>query len=292
MKRYKYNYLLLIFVIAFFVSNASFTHAVTENTTGFISGQIWYSKESLVEGETVKIYTAIWNGATNSLSAHVEFYDNKTLLGARDVTILPSKIQDVSVSWKVTSGDHTISAKIISSTITNNGKKEQIVLGNTATKENRTFVPVSIKTIDGVQASSGDVVKNEIAKASSAVKDIVPDSVTGSISTSANSLDIFRDDTYKSILDSKNETQKEIDGMNNKNIVEPMKDKNGKIIPSKVESKKSKPLDATDKPIAYVKLFLLTIVGFIFGNTIVFYGLIALFVFFIIRFIYLKIKYR
>jgi hypothetical protein len=53
-----------------------------------------------------------------------------------------------------------------------------------------------------------------------------------------------------------------------------------------------KPLDATERPIAYIKLFLLSIVGFVFGSKLVFYGLSLLILFLVLRFIYRKIRHR
>ena len=51
-----------------------------------------------------------------------------------------------------------------------------------------------------------------------------------------------------------------------------------------------KPLSGTEKPIAYVELFLLKIASFIFNSAIVFYLVCLFLVFIIIRFIYKKIR--
>ncbi len=51
----------------------------------------------------------------------------------------------------------------------------------------------------------------------------------------------------------------------------------------------SKPLDGVQQPIAYIKLFLLSIAGFIFGIAMVFYGIALFLVFLILRFFYRKI---
>lgn len=284
MKRY---FFLAIFLVT---CTISVVYADTSAVTGFIPGQIWYSKETLVEGDTVKIYTAIWNGDTNAVNARVEFYDKNVILGTRDIIVDPSHLQDVSVSWKVTAGDHIISAKISSSSTVNNGKKEQITLDNVTTSEDRTFVPVSIKVADNTQAKATDVVKNEVTKAATAAKDIIPSSVSNSFS----SFDSLRDSTYTQIVDNKNKTQKQIDSLSV--VTQPatatqIKDKNTKTQP-KSEQTQSKPLDTTEKPIAYVKLFLLSILGFIFGSKLFFYGLILLLLFLIFRFIYRKIKNR
>lgn len=278
---------IFIFILASFLLSTGFSYADTASGTGFIPGQIWYS-EPLVEGNTVKIYTAIWNGDKDPITVHVEFYDSKVILGSRDLTVEPSKIQEVSVSWKVTSGDHIISAKISSSSITTGGKKENITLDNAKTIEDHTFVPVSTKKEDGTDLKSVDVMKNEITKATTALKDVIPESVGTPIASSLGSIDAFRGNTYTKILDTKIQTQKEIDALEKKD--EKTSSPDSKT--TKSETTQAKPLDATDKPITYVKLFLFSLLSFIFGSKIVFYGIAALLIFIIIRFIFRKIRRR
>lgn len=289
MKKY-----LFIFTIALFLFSNSMLYAETTSTTGFMSEQIWYSKEPLVDGETVNIYTAVWNGEKTAITAHVEFYDGKTILGARDVTIPSMNLQEVSISWKVTSGDHSISAKISSTTTMTNGKKEQITLENNTTAQDQTSVSVVTRNKDGTPVKTIDNVSNEIAKATTAIKDVIPDSVVAPVENSFHSIDTFRGTTYEKIIDTKVQAQKEIDAMKSASATEakpitPTTKNSGGV---KVEDTKSKPLDATEKPITYVKLFLFSILGFIFGYKIVFYGLCVLIIFLIIRFIFYKIKHR
>lgn len=276
-----------LFCILLIVGSVSVAYADSSSTTGFIPGQIWYSKEPLIEGETVKIYTAIWNGEKSPITTHVEFYDGKTILGARDITIESAHLQEVSISWKVTTGDHNISAKISSSSTTTNGKKENVTFERTITTEDHTFVPVVVKNADGTPVKSIDAVKNEITKATTAIKDVIPDSVGAPITSGFNSVDTFRDTTYAKIIDTKVQTQKEVDAF--KTTSDSTKSDS---VTTKAENTKSKPLDATDKPITYIKLFLFSLLGFIFGSKIVFYGLCALIVLLIIRFIYRKIRHR
>ncbi len=266
------------------------------NTSGFIPGQIWYSKEPLVEGDTVKIFTAIWNNSASPLSAKVEFYDKNVLLGTRDVLVAPSGLTDTSVSWKVTSGDHSISAKIISPSITSSGKKKVVSLGHYATTVDIKFVPVVIKTIDGKPATSGDIIKNQIDKAGGIIDNIIPTSVTVPVSENLGLIETFRTDLFKKISNTKTETQNEIDLLNKieKVSVPTTTTNNIKTTEKKVPSGsvKSNTTDATEKPIAYLKIFFFLVLSFIFGNKIVFYALIVLVLFFIFRGAYRKIRNR
>jgi len=290
MKKY-----LFIFIL-FYISLASFVYAEVPVTTGFIPGQIWYSKEPLVEGDKVLIHTAIWNGDSNSLSAKVTFYDKNVVLGTRDVIVPSGTIKEANVSWQVTAGDHSISAKIVSSSLTTNNKKETVVLDRSSTSEDHKFISVVLKNSDGTKASSSDIVNSQIDTVSSTVNSVIPESVSTPVSKGLGSLDTFRDDTYTKINSSLSDAKKVIDSLNNTNTstVKDTTVKNTtkvKTLPS-VEEKKDDPLSKIDKPIAYIKLFFLSVLSFIFGYKIIFYGLISVLIFIVIRFLYRKIKNR
>ena len=95
-----------------------------------------------------------------------------------------------------------------------------------------------------------------------------------------SSVSSFRARTYKNIYQERIETQKRID------LLEYIS-KSGK---NNIANKKV--LDSTEKPIAYVKLFLLSIASFVFSNDIIFYAISILVVFFLLRLVYTKIRNR
>ena len=248
------------------------------SSSGFIPGQIWYSKDSLVEGDTVNIHTAVWNGEKDSLSTKVEFYDKNVILGTRDVVVSPSELKDVFIPWKITSGDHVISAKIISSLLSVSGKTEKIVLNRTSTTDDKQFVSVTVKTSSGDTVSGSSALGNVINKTTAEVKNIIPENVSTSVAGAFTSIDSIRDKTLTQVTSAKNDTEKKLDSLN-------------KETPS-TQSGQASLTDATEKPITYIKLFLLTLAEFIIGNKIVFYGLSAFIVLIIIRFIYRQIRNR
>lgn len=272
-----------IFILIIFTFFCGHVYAADVSNTGFIPGQIWYSENPLVEGQTVKVYTAVWNGDNYPLEANVEFYDKNVILGTRSISVPKDTIQNVSISWKVTAGDHVISAKILSSKIIESGKSSPVVLERNTTEEDRKFVSKLIEQIDGTPVSSTDAIKNKLDETKANLSDVLPNSLATPISNSLSSVDDFRDETYTKITVSKDETKKEIESLNNKNTV-----KGTSTSPSKV-SKKS--LGGADKPIAYIKLFFLSIFSFIFGTPFVFYLVIAFLLFLIIRSIYRKLSF-
>ncbi len=269
-----------IFLITF---SASIVRADAPNT-GFIPGTIWYSRQPLNEGDTVKIYTAVWNGDDSSLSAKVEFYDKNVILGSRDIVVPPSSLKDVSVSWQVTAGDHVISAKIVASKFSLSGKSQSVLLDRRATGEDRQFVSKVIKEVDGTPVSSVVVIKDQVDQAGAKISSIIPASISTPISQAFGSVDDFRDTTYTKISATKNETQKKIDLLNTPSPTS----KDTKT----VDTKDSTQTAGTEKPIAYVKFFFYSILAFLFGSKFVFYGLSTLIVFLILRFFYRKIRNR
>lgn len=274
----KYFLSLIIFVS---IISAIPIYAETLVNSGFIPGQIWYSKAELKEGDTVNIHTAIWNGEKNPLAAKVEFYDKNVILGSRDVILAPAELKDVSVAWKITAGDHVISAKIISSLATVSGVKEKIVLDRIVTSNDRQFVSVVIKNNPLETTTEEKQLQTQINKTNSEINSIVPEKVSTSVVNSFNTVDSFRDRTFTEVASIKNDTQKKIDQI--KNIEQATID---------ISSEKVSLPDATEKPVAYIKLFLFTLFAFILGSKPIFYGLSVLIVFLIIRFVYRKIRNR
>ena len=276
MKKYYFSTLIILFT---FLVLPICVFAVTNS--GFIPGQIWYSKDVLIQGDTVNIHTAVWNGEKESISAKVEFYDKNVILGSRDITLATLELKDVYIPWKVTAGDHIISAKIISSQQTVSGKKEQVTLGRNATSNDKQFVSVVSKNSKGEPVSGTDAIKNQIEDTSQKIGELIPESVSNTVSNGFTSVENFREETLVQINKTKDETQKELDQM-----------KGVELTVSKSGIKKTSVEDATKKPITYIKIYLFAILSFIFANKIIFYGVLIFIIFLFLRFIYRRIRNR
>lgn len=257
------------------------TFVFAVSNSGFIPGQIWFSKDSLKEGEIVNIHTAVWNGEDSSISTKVEFYDKNTILGSRDVILTPLSLKDVSISWKVTQGEHIISAKITSSTITIDGKKENVALSTITTSNNKVFIPVTVKDSDGNIVSGQDKVQTQIQNTGDKISSMLPENVNSYISDSFNSIEDFREKTSDKVSIIKDDTQVQLDELNKQS-----KDSNIKI------TTKTNIDEATKKPITYIKLFIFSILSFVFSNKIAFYLILLFLVFYVLRFIFRKIRNR
>lgn len=267
MKKY-----LLFTIFSILISFSVWSPALA--VSGFVPKQIWYSAETLVEGETVEVHTAVWNGESKSFLVKVEFYDDSTVLGDREVTIGPSELKDVYVLWKVTAGEHTISAKIISSEVVVSGKKESITLRYTKTSTDKQNVLAKEKEEEEESIVAEDTV--------SVKESILPESVSKTISQSYGTVDNFRSETAVKLEKNKEEAKEKVAQIKKESDVS-----NGESSSKKISTE-----DAIEKPLAYVKLFLTSALAFIFSHKIIFYGLLALVVFYIFKLIFKAIRNR
>jgi hypothetical protein len=213
------------------------------------------------------------------LEGKVDFMDANTIIGTRSISVAPHTLADVFITWKVTAGDHTIKTVIRDTNLKVNGKSTPIKF--TDTEQSLPKISISKKISKELDAGN-----NLADNVSEKVKENLPTQIAEPVAKSITSVDDFRSNTSDTVNTMLATTNKKIEELNNqeKAPVEP----NNKD-PKKIETAQ-KPLSGTEKPIAYVELFLLTIVSFIFKNSIVFYLLCAFILFIILRFIYRKIR--
>ncbi|MEK7060001.1 MAG: hypothetical protein AAB970_00055 [Patescibacteria group bacterium] len=243
------------------------------SNTGFVPGNIWYSKDPFEEGDKVKIYTFIFNPDSRELSGTVIFFDKTVLLGKKDFVIPAKTAKDVSINWIVTAGDHTIFGKIENAKfLISKGKYEEVYLAENETeKSSRT---VSKKIVSKPADTNANTTSTSISDITKIIQEKTPDFITKPIVSSVDSLETFRKNVKITLDNKKEEVKKEIKTLDNTT--------NSAIAENKVKN----PLL---KPFKYVEIFFLSIFSFILNNKIIFYGLIIVVVFFILRFIWKKI---
>lgn len=271
MKRY-----FQIFILLLIFSFGSISFAYAQGNVGFVENSIWYSQIPKVEGESVKVYTAIWNGSGSEISSHVEFYDGTTLLGSRDIKVSAENISEVFIVWKVTAGEHNISARITKSSSVVGGVPTNFTVADNSAEGSKISISKKV-AIDTGATTPVDTIARKVG-------DALPAQVAIPVSGLATQVDGFREETLVTIEDNIVDIKKEILDME-----KPVSKSNtGKV--DKNPKLAANSLSGTDKPIAYVELFFLTCASFIFTNKVVFYGICTILVFLILRFIYRKIR--
>jgi len=98
-------FLLLLFALPF----VSF--AETGPSAGF-APSIWMSRANVVAGESVNIFTVLYNGSDNAISGDVIFAVDGASIGTKNFTLAPGETQTLSVPWIAKAGSHTVSARI------------------------------------------------------------------------------------------------------------------------------------------------------------------------------------
>ncbi len=292
-------YKIIIFIFLFFIS---YSNVYAESSTGFLPGQIWYSNDDLIEGNTVSIYTAVWNADANPVSMRVEFYDKNTILGYRNIEVPVKSLVEVSLPWKITSGDHVISAKIISPQLMSGTKKEPISLNHSETNKDKKFIPVMTKSINANSLKDTVVAKNNLDDIPSKINEVLPESVSTFAMSNLSKIENLRQKLQLSTEKSKEEIQKNIKVSDVVSDLETFIKNDGATVngsdynsvknSNDSSLNKSKNFLSSGHPFEYVKLFFLSSIDFILKNKVIFYSLLVLLVIRLLGFIISFIRNR
>ena len=256
----------LVLFLIFSILPVQRIFAQTSNT-GFVSGNIWYSKDPFEEGDKIQIYTFVFNPDSRELSGTVIFFDNTVLLGKKDFTIPAKGAEDVFIDWTVNAGDHNIFGKIENAKfLISKGKYEEIYLAaNETQKSARTIAKkiTSTQTNTNPISDIGNVITTSISNIKDTISGQTPEAVTKPIEK-------LRVDIIKTEENKKAQLENEIKVLDN----------------TKVALNKNTATNTLTKPFKQVELFFVSIFLLILNNPIIFYGLVAIIVFFILRFIW------
>ena len=268
--------LILIFTILPFNKTFGATNA------GFVPANIWYSKDPFEDGDKIKIYTLVFNPDLRELSGNVIFFDNTVFLGKKDFTIPAKSVKDISIDWKVEAGEHTIFAKIENAKfLISSGKYEDVYLAENETEKSKNTVSKKIipKISDlNTVAKITDLFTPNLNKAENLIIKNTPDYIKEPVINATNSVEIFRQDMGIKSQNKKTEIQNELKNSNTNT-------KNN--ITSKTQNKTED--NKLLKPLKYIELFFYTMLSFVLNNKFVFYILIVIIIFLIIKFIWHKI---
>ena len=262
--------------------------------TGFLGGPMWISPEVPQDGELVSLSALFHNAEPNSLSGDVLFYDSNVLLGKKSITIPSGGVSTATVSFRISAGDHSFSATAgnLSESLSD-GKTEPFVLSpQTVQLPNISVSPKAGNSLNAsVVSGTTNLVTNNIfpqnpmANVASKVNELqgnvissIPDSVANPVTNTATALDSWRTNNANSFANQTKAASISID--KTKELASTEQKKFGKA---------SFSTNFVDKPFAYVKLFVFELLSFIWSHAIIFYGLLVLILYAILRFVYKKI---
>jgi hypothetical protein len=100
--------------------------SVAVASIGFIQGNIWYSKDPFFDGDSVRIYSGVFNNTPGDIVGSVSFFDNGSLLHVADFSVTGGgHLREVWADWQASAGKHTITAQITKAVISRAGKPDE-----------------------------------------------------------------------------------------------------------------------------------------------------------------------
>jgi hypothetical protein len=100
------RYAFLLFLLA-----PTFAFAAIQ--AGFPTAPLWLSKTDIIDGESIVIYTVLYNSSEESLTGDVEFLVDGELIGTKGVSAAAGTTQIVSEDWTAKEGSHAFSARLV-----------------------------------------------------------------------------------------------------------------------------------------------------------------------------------
>ena len=229
----------LIVPFALFAEGAS-------SWTGFVEGPVWFSEESLKLDQTVKIYSAVFNGESSRMVLKVDFVDDTTVLNSKEIIVNPNETKTVFTDWKVSSGSHEIFAIISSAKV-----------------EGENFILERIKT-DSVKFSVTKEVPGSVIKNALTSKFLGVFEGEGDFMEKADNwfkLNFAKSEEFRE------ETLKKIDSS---------KDKIG-------QRREEKDLKSSQKFLYFLHFYTLVVVKFIFSVSVLFYIVSVVIIYLLLR---------
>ena len=118
------SFFLPVFLVSFLFAGFVSAQTQTLDNSGFVPGNLWFSSIPSKPGDTVKIYTLVWNGSKSDITGTVSFFDNGNVIDKQNFVLAGdggSKV--LSASWTAGEGYHKIYAEITGSSGAPRGSK-------------------------------------------------------------------------------------------------------------------------------------------------------------------------
>lgn len=255
-------------------------------STGFVTSPLWLSPETPVEGQMATLSALFQNADTSPVTGTIIFYDGNTFLAKKTIIVPPNDVGTATATFLMTAGSHSFSATINTVTMqSNGGTAEPVNLPVSTVRLKDIFIPKKVglsAQADGTAGTGEQPILNQIDSAEKKVLNAIPADTKNAISTIAKKVDSWRAaqaDSFKAgVTDAKT------------TIAESSSD--SKTAPVKGTTKNTTDTSSTSPikgPLAYVKLFIFSVLSFLFSLSVIFYIVALIVAYIVIRFIFRKL---
>ncbi len=236
---------------------------VVENA-GFIPDTLWLSKDQTLAGETITIYTAVWNSSPEDISGSVIFYDNDTKLATIPFILSGNGSTKVlSTQWKVSAGNHKLYATVSESKGASQGKPEVTVsLAYDETKTTEKFVSAPVKA-ESATGTTKEIAVEVVENLQAKIEEVLPSGIKDVSHVVARATEPLREVVREISQDEVSKAKESL---------------------RQPKPKSESLFDSVQGPFAYTKLFFFALLSFVSNNAIIFYGLAFIVLFYILRF--------
>jgi hypothetical protein len=108
--------------LAFVVALLPSTHMAAELPAGVPPGALWFSKDPIFAGETISIFTVVYNSTGDMLSGSIALRDGTTTISIKEFIVAGGgAVSIVAFPWVVTPGNHSFSVAITQSELRKEG---------------------------------------------------------------------------------------------------------------------------------------------------------------------------
>lgn len=283
----------LLFIFYFATFGIALGQTKVLQNSGFVPGNLWFSKAPTAVGEKVQVYTLVWNGSTDDISGTVSFFDNDTVISKQDFILAGAgSTKILSTAWTAGEGYHKIYAQITGSQGGPRGSKAvSVSLQYAKTVEEERFVNAPVAPVTDASGVTGivsnlasNIVDQKVDYATGYLEANLPAPVVGVTKAVANSLESVR-------TGAQTWTVNEISKLKSGPASTTSKEKEDNALADKTGTETSEPGFSVEGPFKYAALAFLSAGNYIFGNGWLFYGLGLIIVFFILRLIKRKFFY-
>lgn len=281
--------------IGLFVLTLTATPVVAATSISFVDQPLWFSSDTFSSGQTVSIYTALFNQEPTYLIGTASFYDRSVLLGEKQFTIKPRTVETVSFDWKIIPGEHIVSVTVGKlSRVNAQGVKEALPNGSITIEGKKIVVTDSVTpdTVKETLPTTATEVLTQVDTAQAKALSFIPAPIKNTLGAVFSGVEKFRQNTALAVSTNRNTLKSQII---DKEIEDAANSTGDKALDKYEANTGQHTVDATSafsKPFQEIRLFFLNVGTMFFSNKFLFYGVGLLVIYMAIRAVVLFIRSR